>query len=360
MRHRPPRRAIGDVWRGSTRPGLRTLVTMVPLTAARGPAGRLPFQAVEAGAGDSIEHMVTLQGARRAVVASVDSAARAGVSLVRRGHRTVILPAPTVNFGNFLYLWLQAYRAQQAGRNVVVAHNPRMDPWLALLPDVAQRLVVPRSDVSFFDRRSLSSHQCWGADYIPSDVQDFVRDVLLGSGLGLHPDDRGAGHVVVNIRRGDYYSPKFASRFAFNIPPYLEVALARSIAVGGPAESVHVVSDDIAWCRAHLETLFSARGLHVTYQPPDSGPVGDFAALAGARRLILTNSTFSYWGAHVSNTLFRANAEQVVVPLFHDRLVWEGEAYQLNPAWTVVSHVPGGWDPAPEDAPSALSATGAD
>lgn len=303
---------------------------------------------------------MTLEDARRAVLASVDGAAKTGISLVRRGHRTVILPPPAVNFGNFLYLWLQAHRAQQNGRDVVVARVPRMDPWLELLPYVTDRLVIPQTEMSFFDRRDLSSHQCWGADYIPSDVQRFVRDALLGSRLDLRAAERGDGHIVVNIRRGDYYSPKFASRFAFNIPPYLEVALARSIAVGGPAESVHVVSDDIAWCRAHLETLFSARGLHVTYQPPDSGPVGDFAALAGARRLILTNSTFSYWGAHVSNTLFRDNAEQVVVPLFHDRLVWEGEAYQLNPAWTVVSHVPGGWDPAPEDAPSARSATGAD
>ena len=72
-----------------------------------------------------------------------------------------------------------------------------------------------------------------------------------------------------------------------------------------------------------------------------STPADHFVALATARRLILTHSTFGYWGAHFSNGLYGDNHADVIVPWFHDRTMWSGAASQLNPAWTVVKDIPG-------------------
>ena len=48
-------------------------------------------------------------------------------------------------------------------------------------------------------------------------------------------------------------------------------------------------------------------------------PHEHFRALASARRLIITNSTFSYWGAYVSNVRYGDNHGLVYAPWFHRR-----------------------------------------
>ena len=137
--------------------------------------------------------------------------------------------------------------------------------------------------------------------------------------------------------------PSFASRYAFDQDFYLRVALDRAQRVGGPVERVHVVSDDIAWCRTVLGWLSDDCDLTFATETPT--PADDFATLAGARRLVLTSSTFGYWAAHLSNGLHGDNHQDVVVPWFHDRTMWSGASYHLNPAWTVVRDIPGGWEP---------------
>lgn len=51
--------------------------------------------------------------------------------------------------------------------------------------------------------------------------------------------------------------------------------------------------------------------------------------------------------SHLSNALYGDNEHLVVAPWFHDRSMRSGEASQLNPAWTVIRHIPGGWGPEP-------------
>ena len=103
-----------------------------------------------------------------------------------------------------------------------------------------------------------------------------------------------------------------------------------------------MVSDDVAWCRANLTWIGDSA--EVSFAPDADTPVEDFTTLATARRLVLTNSTFGYWAAHLSNGLYGDNHQHIVVPWFHDRTMWSGASYHLNPAWTVVRDIPGGWD----------------
>ena len=191
------------------------------------------------------------------------------------------------------------------------------------------------------DHRATGFFQGWGVHYWPEHVERFTEFVLRQTTLQIDADTDDE-RVVVNVRRGDYFEPSFASRYAFDQVAYLRVALDRARRMGGPVERVHVVSDDIAWCRTALGWLGDQCDL--TFAADTPTPAEDFAALAGARRLVLTSSTFGYWAAHLSNGVHGDNHEHVVVPWFHDRTMWSGAAYQLNPAWTVVRDVPDGWN----------------
>lgn len=118
-----------------------------------------------------------------------------------------------------------------------------------------------------------------------------------------------------------------------------------------PSPEFHVVSDDVPWCQEHLGPRLGARQVPVTYVTPEDTPGDHLAYLAGARRLILANSSFSYWGAYLSNVRHQDNHALVVSPWFHARLA-DGTPYgaiQLDPRWTVVTEIPGGWEPLPED-----------
>jgi hypothetical protein len=118
--------------------------------------------------------------------------------------------------------------------------------------------------------------------------------------------------------------------------------VADSITADGPVDLLRVVSDDPGWCRLKLGFL-AEHAARVEHLEPGR-PHDDFRALASARRLVLANSTFSYWGAYVSNVLHGDNHAQVWAPWFHRRDIREGRAWHLDPRWSVVRDLPGGWD----------------
>lgn len=279
-----------------------------------------------------------------ALVSSVPSLPRLrarALGLVRRGPRTVLWTEPRLGLGNFLYHWLQVSRLRETGRHAVALRIGEMEPWLPYFPEIDRDFTVARDEVRLDDRREPGFFQGWGVHYWPEHVERFVDFALRQTTLPVRPD-LDAERVVINVRRGDYFESLFASRYAFDQEAYLHVALERASRVGAPIRRIHVVSDDIAWCRTALAWL--GDDAEVTFAADAPTPADDFATLSSARRLIVTNSTFGYWAAHFSNGLYGDNHQDIVVPWFHDRTMWSGASYHLNPAWTVVRDIPGGWD----------------
>lgn len=257
--------------------------------------------------------------ARRTVAVTLDA--------LRRGDRTVIMTPPAgLRFGNWLYLWLDAHARTRAGEVTLVLKAPGMEQWLELLPSLGE-LTIAREDLRFRDRREWhenSWNQRFDEDFTRAELQDFIRDVIAPF---VTPDHSGA--LVVNIRRGDYYdNPGLRRIYGFDQIGYLAEALRRV----EPAERLLVVSDDPDWCRDNLDALLRETGATVEYAPRD--PASNFLAVAASRRLIGTNSTFSYWGGYIAGVL---HADPVIVmPRFHARLGDTTEAYQLDPEWTAV------------------------
>ena len=136
----------------------------------------------------------------------------------------------------------------------------------------------------------------------------FISDCLAPY---VHADNMGM--LVINVRRGDYYSdPTHRARYGFDQLGYVKDALERV----GPVDRTLIVSDDPDWCRENLLEMVEATSSTVDFA--DRNPVSNFEAVASASRIIGTNSTFSYWGAYVSGVVHASPV--VVMPRFHGRL----------------------------------------
>jgi hypothetical protein len=261
----------------------------------------------------------------RRVVREAGRLGTKAVDAMRRGDRTVITTPPTgLRLGNLLYVWLQADRRTRAGMPTLALEVRAMKPWLTAFPELSA-LTVRQDSVQFPDRRAWDEtwlYQRFGIDFNATDVAAFVDETLAPH---VVPDR--TGRLVINVRRGDYYSDH-AAKYAFDQVGYVGAALEQI----EPAEHVLVVSDDADWCRANLDAVIRSRAGHVDYARSD--PLENFLAVAGAERIIGTNSTFSYWGAYVAGVV-HTDAE-VVMPRFHARMPHGSRAHQLDPDWTVI------------------------
>ena len=263
------------------------------------------------------------------------------LKVVRRG-RTVLWPGSGINFGNYLYLWLHAHARFEAGHPTYVLVRESALPWLDRFPEL-RALSLTLDDVRFFDERVMGQYSStWGTDFGADELQAFVTSCLtteawLTGGRCTDDDD-----LVVNVRRGDYYAvDKFRKLYGMDQPAFLRRALERTCHEHGRPRRIRVISDGLDWCADNLGWLETYAP--VDFGTPVPGPDADFAAIANARRLVLTNSTFSYWGAYVSDVLHPGSEDMVVVPRFHRRDINEGAAWQLNPRWTILERPTSGW-----------------
>lgn len=276
--------------------------------------------------------------------------ARAAVTrTIRRGPREILWLPDAVRGGNVLYYWLHAHARQRQGKSSLVLNNLSAIEWLERFPD-AQSLATTRDQVRLTDRRLVPGPlQNFGVDFTTDDLNSFIDQVLLGrtSALPALIDNYDNRYdVTLNVRRGDYYSdPRWRGEYSFDVVEYVRTAI-RSVEESGPISSIHVISDDLEWCRIKLSWLKETAP--VTTPTPSSDPLQQLAALAASPRLILANSTFSYWGGYLSTRRSIGRPHQrsgIWAPRFHNRYFPEnGRATQLHPQWNVVEDIPGGWD----------------
>lgn len=246
-----------------------------------------------------------------------------------------------MGFGNFAYLWLAAFVREGEMPGIRVRDLSGMDPWLRTFPLIAARYSAPQSSIPLRARRVEGFFQGFDEEYTAEQLENFVRGFLLPADALQDAARHDIGEVVVNVRRGDYYSvPQFRGNYSFDISAYVREALVTQQGIR-PIERITVVSDGIDWCRTKLDWMESIAP--VTYREGLSA-VECLREVAGCRRLVLANSTFSYWAAHISGVLHSDGHREIVAPWFHERSVLDGKAYQHDPRWSIVDSIPGGWD----------------
>lgn len=142
---------------------------------------------------------------------------------------------------------------------------------------------------------------------IQSDIRQFfkpserIREELARRTAEIFGDS--AHQTSLHVRRGDYL--KYPDLFPLCSPEYYERAL-QAAETKHPDHKVIVFSDDIAWCKKH----FQGRGftfMHGVTRPVEvhqrRGEPADFwdvFIMTQCDQHIISNSSFSWWGAWLS------------------------------------------------------------
>ena len=274
------------------------------------------------------------------------------LELLRSNGREVAWTPEWMGLGNVLYLTLWAFLGRETGGRHIVLRSEVLARWLPLFGGLAGYSLA-REDVRLTDKRVRpwereADGRPWfsceqlDAFLVAAGLDESVRRRAEAVGLVPRTDQ-----LVVNVRRGDYYdNPTYRADFGFDVEGYLRHAVPASIERDGPVRRVRVVSDGIVWCRAHLSWLDDLAE-EVSYAEGGS-PERDLLEVASSPRLVITNSTFSYWGAYLSNAVHGRHSS-TWAPRFFRRT--GAPTTDLDPRWTIVETLPGGWD-VPGDSPS--------
>ncbi len=137
------------------------------------------------------------------------------------------------------------------------------------------------------------------ADYLYGN-RDLLRSEL-STGLEEMGPPPAEKYAALHVRRGDYVSnAKYNAIFGTCSESYYRNA----IALVSEELPLIIVSDDVAWAQTFVLSV-PLRSAPITVSS-GTNHYQDLATLAGASELVLSNSTFSWWGAflgHASKTV---------------------------------------------------------
>ena len=116
-----------------------------------------------------------------------------------------------------------------------------------------------------------------------------------------------ARHVFIHVRRGDY--TLLSNSLGLVGLPYYENALKGLKALGLEWDCIVVYSDDIEAAKSLLKPMTNREKLIFVQPPPGTNPAETMLLMGLASGSVIPNSTFSLWGALLSQ-----NSGPVVAP----------------------------------------------
>lgn len=240
-----------------------------------------------------------------------------------------------------MYLWQWAHLARLEGQRAFVLETPVGRDWLREFPLLPPLSLAP-SALRLLDARVLAGRYCFDLDFDRQQSARFCRDLVASSPSFRRRLERTADHVgpntvVINVRRGDYYTdPRFTWAFGIDVVAHVREALQMLDRDGISLDDLVIVSDDLPWCAENLGEVLPARPRTV---PGRTGPFDDLAVLSSASTLILANSTFSYWGSYIAAS--RLPRHRAIAPSHHERLDIGGTSSPMfDPLWARTSPHP--------------------
>lgn len=158
---------------------------------------------------------------------------------------------------------------------------------------------------------------------VESQIRDDFRFALAGTEHeeSLLAEIRTSPAVSIHVRRGDYVG---SERFTALPAAYYRDAVA-AIAERTGSPHLYVFSDDVPWCREHLELPFPT----VFVERPAGHPGGDLRLMSSCRHHVISNSTFGWWGAWLNPS--------------REKIVVAPRRWFREPAQDPVDIVPAGW-----------------
>lgn len=248
-----------------------------------------------------------------------------------REKRVILIMPPNIRFGNHLYYLMYCHTKNQETKKTryFIREHPHLTEWLSIFPEL-KKLVIPKSQerVSDFKIKDYNFKQRFSTDFSMDSLEKFVSQYITPE-LDSFPDFQ-QDTLVINLRIGDYYNKNNKGKYGYNQSAYVQYILDNKSMPD--FKKVIIISDDQGWCRENLSFLndyFPAVEISDVY----SNPAICFKALCRAPNLIISNSTFSYWGAYVSSCIHKNPL--IIAPEFHSRETFK--AYQLLPQWNLIT-----------------------
>lgn len=246
-----------------------------------------------------------------------------------RKQRIIIEIPLQARFGNLLYFFLHCFIEQKKGKNTYILYTETMSYWLNFFPSLKEFIIYPDEYRKIDNLTWMDSYyQDFNKDFTLDDLNLFIKNKIITNSIFLN--SRTINKLVINIRRGDFYSDKNINTFGFDQIFYLKEIFKKyknSFNI-----SIEIVSDDIEWCKREL-SFINDYSNNIQYETNKS-PIEDFMKICTANQLIITNSTFSYWGAYINNVINPKS--KIFVPDFGSKEFKDYKAIQLNPNWEII------------------------
>ncbi|WP_165570233.1 alpha-1,2-fucosyltransferase [Chryseobacterium sp. FH1] len=206
---------------------------------------------------------------------------------------------------------------------------------LKLFPQLSE-FVVKEEDIRFYHEKDKDNnfYQVFGTHFTLEQLNGFIKKYLIDNVRNNLKQSQEPSKLCINVRRGDFYEKGNSSIYGYDqigfIRHVFEVHLSSSY-----FQNIKIVSDNMMWCRQELQFLKKYTA-ELTF-PDFQNPVTDsFLEVINSEELILSNSTFSFWAAYISNYMYE-NTQQTYCPIFGSRKIKNTDLYQTNPNWNIIS-----------------------
>lgn len=169
------------------------------------------------------------------------------------------------------------------------------DPRVLLLKNNTYLSGWWQSEEYFTDIRSLLLKDFSPKNKLPSGTQKLITEASNTNSISVH------------VRRGDYVTNKFAAAHHGTATLDYYNAAALFMKSFMPDARFFVFSDDIGWCKKHLDF-----GSNTTYVSGNNGKDAylDMLIMKSCKHNIIANSSFSWWGAWLNEN----NTKIVIAP----------------------------------------------
>ncbi len=255
------------------------------------------------------------------------------------GFKNEVLITPKgARFGNLLYFFLRAFIYKQQGKEFKILYTKHMDELLALFP-MLKEFVLSDYEINFFQIKDDSNnyYQKFGDDFTLNELNNFIKIYLLPSPIlseNIKNVNKYDNSITLNIRRGDFYEKGNTSLYGYDQIGFIKHVFSSYLETK-KYDTIIVVSDDMQWCKSNFDFLNQYTN-KVIYPIFINNPIIEsFSWLTQANQLVLSNSTFSFWGAYISNYI-NQSTQKTYCPIFGSRRISNTDLYQFNPNWKMI------------------------
>ncbi len=251
----------------------------------------------------------------------------------------VIITPKGARWGNLLYFFLRAYLFEKQGKSLRVLYTNHMNDLLRFFPEL-NKYVIYEKEVKFFHEKDSTNtfYQIFNKDFTEQNINDFIKEHLLSSNFVQcffrnHPKPKKED-ITINIRRGDFFEKGNSSIYGYDQVAFIKHIFKNHL----PKKKwnqVNILSDDINWCKENFDFIKEYTSELNFPELNEDKIILSFLWVANSKNLILSNSTFSFWAAYISNYLYHSQ-ENTYCPIFGSRRIENTALYQFNPKWNMI------------------------